>query len=102
MPKVARGDSVDSVTTNHGCTGSTTTNGKSTTVFVNGTGVHRKTDNTVSHPFPPEPPCAPHATTIAVGSTTVFANTLGVARKDDGYTASDVVATGSDNVFAGP
>ena len=102
MPKVARGASVDSVTTNHGCTGSTTTNGKSTTVFVNGTGVHLKTDNTVSHPFPPEPPCAPHAPTIATGSTTVFANNLGVARKGDGYTASDVVASGSANVFAGP
>ena len=102
MPEVARGNSVDSVTTNHGCIGSTTTSGMSGDVIINGTGVHRKTDATVSHAYPPEPPCAPHTPTIATGSTTVFANNLGVARKGDDYTASDVVASGSANVFAGP
>ena len=102
MSAVARGNSVDSVTTNHGCVGSTTTDGMSSDVIINGTGVHRKDDATVSHAFPPNPPCAPHAPVIATGSTSVFANGLGVARVGDGYTSSDVVATGSADVFAGP
>jgi len=102
MPAVARGNSVDSVTTNHSCIGSTTTSGMSDDVIINGTGVHRKTDATVSHAYPPNPPCAPHAPVIAIGSTSVFANGLGVARVGDSYTASDVVATGSVDVFAGP
>tara|TARA_B100000809_G_C15009168_1_gene484295 strand:+ start:85 stop:393 length:309 start_codon:yes stop_codon:yes gene_type:complete len=102
MPAVARGNSVDSVTTNHGCTGSTTTSGLSDDVIINGTGVHRQTDATVPHPYPPNPPCAPHAPVIATGSTSVFANGLGVARVGDNYTSSDEVATGSVDVFAGP
>ena len=101
MPAVARGNSVDSVTTNHDCTGSTTTSGMSDDVIINGTGVHRKTDATVPHPYPPNPPCAPHAPVIATGSTSVFANGLGVARVGDSYTSSDEVATGSADVFAG-
>ena len=106
MPAVARGNSVDSVTTNHDCTGSTTTSGMSEDVIINGTGVHRDGDATVPHGYPPNPPCAPHAPVIAEGSTSVFANGKGVARVGDDYTASDKVSTasgnGSPDVFAGP
>ena len=34
MPKVARGDTQDTVTTNHDCTGSSTTAGKSSDVIA--------------------------------------------------------------------
>ena len=41
--------------------------------------------------------------TLALGSTSVFANGKGVGRVGDGYSGvSDVIATGSANVFAGP
>ena len=101
MPEVARGDSVDSVTTNHGCTGSTTTNGKSTTVFVNGIGVSRQGDNNTTHLLPGSP-CPSHAAPIATGSTTVFVNGDGAGRVGDSISGCTSVAAGSENVFAGP
>ena len=104
MAKVARGDSDDSVDCNHPCLGTTTTDGMSSNVFVNGTGVHRQDDASVTHLSGADSPicAATHTPTIAVGSTTVFANNKGVARKDEAYNASDTVASGSDTVFAGP
>ena len=102
MPAVARGDGEDTVATNHGCVGSTFTDGMSSDVFVNGTGIHRQDDDNASHAFPPDPPCTPHTTAITTGSTTVFANYKGVARVDDAYSAGETVSSGSDNVNAGP
>ena len=51
MAAVARGDEDDDVTTNHDCSGTTKTDGMSADVLVNGTGVHRKDDATVPHPY---------------------------------------------------
>ena len=103
MAAVARGDEDDDVTTNHDCTGTTKTDGMSVDVIVNGTGVHRQDDATVPHPYPPNPPCANHTPTLALGSTSVYANGKGVGRVGDGYSGvSDVIATGSVSVFAGP
>lgn len=101
MPAVSRGDSVDTVTTNHDCVVTTTTSGMSGTVKVEGTGVHRKGDSTVAHGIG-APTCPNHSPSIKTGSTTVFANGMGVARVGDGYTdATDIVQTGSISVFAG-
>jgi uncharacterized Zn-binding protein involved in type VI secretion len=100
MPAVARGSAEDTVTTNHGCTTTTTTEGKSGDVFVNGTGVHRQSDENTSHTYSPDG-CPSHQTAISVGSTTVFANNLGIARIGDLYDGGEEVSSGSLNVFAG-
>ena len=104
MPKVARGDSEDTVDCNHPCLGTTTTNGMSSDVIVEGTGVHREGDDTVTHVSGADSPICvtTHAPVIDEGSTTVFANGKGVARIGDDYTASDTVASGANSVFAGP
>ena len=99
MPKVCRKG--DSLSTGHICTGSTTldTPGQST-VRVNSILVARKTDPTVSHPFPPNPPCAPHVANVNVGSSTVRVAGLPIARVGDSADAG-AMTNGSNNVFAG-
>ena len=99
MPAVCRKG--DSLSTGHICVGSTTlaTPGQSN-VFVNGKLIARKTDSTVSHPFPPNPPCAPHVAKVNVGSSTVFCNGLAVARVGDSADAG-AMTSGSSNVNAG-
>ena len=62
MPGIARGDGRDTVTTEHGCASTTTTNLCSTTVFVDGIGVARVGDRYSG--------CG-H---ISTGSETVFAD----------------------------
>ena len=49
MPGIARGDGRDTVVTEHGCASTTTTNLCSTTVFVDGIGVHRLNDLILNH-----------------------------------------------------
>ena len=105
MPAVARGNSVDSVDCNHPCLGTTTTSGMSGTVIVEGTGVHREDDATVTHLSGADSPIcvATHTPTVEEGSTTVFANGKGVARIGDGYSGvNDTVASGAPTVLAGP
>lgn len=103
MPAVARGNTQDTVTTNHGCTGASTTAGLSSDVIVGGYGVHRQDDASTPHAYPPDPPCANHTPTLATGSTSVFANGKGIARVGDGYSSvSDVVGSGYATVIAGP
>ena len=99
MPAVCRKG--DSLSTGHICVGSTTlaTPGQSN-VFVNGKLMARKTDSTVSHPFPPNPPCAPHVAKVNVGSSTVFCNGLAVPRLGDSADAG-AMTSGSSNVNAG-
>lgn len=101
MPAVARGGTIDSVATNHLCDTTTTTEGMSTDVFVNGTGVHRDTDKNTSHTFPPTDTCPSHQTAIDSPSETVFANGLGVARVGDTYGGGEEVSSGSEDVFSG-
>ena len=98
MPKVSRKG--DSLSTGHGCTGTTTldTPGQGT-CFANSILIARVSDPTVSHPFPPLPPCAPHVANVNVGSPNVFVESLAVARIGDSADSGNMTS-GSGNVFA--
>ena len=99
MPAVSRKG--DTLSTGHACTGTTTldTPGQGT-VFANSILIARQTDPTVSHPFPPAPPCAPHVANVNVGSSTVFVCGLPIARIGDSTDAGQMTK-GSSNVFSG-
>ena len=99
MPAVSRKG--DTLSTGHACTGTTTLNtpGQST-VFANSILIARVTDPTVSHPFPPLPPCAPHVATVNAGSSTVRVHGIPVARIGDSADSGAMTA-GSSNVFSG-
>ena len=98
MPAVSRKG--DSLTTGHICTSTTTldTPGQST-VFANSILIARVSDPTVSHPFPPLPPCAPHVANVNAGSPNVFVEGLAVARIGDSADSGNMTS-GSGNVFA--
>ena len=99
MPAVSRQG--DSLTTGHACVGTTTlaTPGQST-VRANSILIARVGDPTVSHPFPPLPPCAPHVATVNAGSPTVRVHGIPVARIGDSADSGAMTA-GSSNVFSG-
>ena len=99
MPAVSRKG--DSLSTGHICAGSTilATPGQST-VRANSILIARVTDKTVSHPFPPLPPCAPHVANVNVGSSTVRVCGLPIARVGDSTDAGQMTK-GSSNVFSG-
>ena len=100
MPKVVREG--DSLTTGHGCDGTTTldtSNQGVNNVYANGILIARITDPTVSHPFPPNPPCAPHVANVNVGSPNVYVVGLKIARLDDSTDAGALIE-GSPTVFA--
>lgn len=99
MPEVSRKG--DSLSTGHGCAGTTTldTPGQGT-VYANGILIARKGDPTVSHPFPPDPPCAPHVANVNAGSGTVFVVGSEIARIGDSADAGNMTG-GSPTVFAG-
>ena len=98
MPAVCRGDLVDldlphcSVPRRNEC---------SLNVFVNGIGISRKDDHNDSHLVPPAV-CPSHTAPIEIGSTTVIINGKGCGRIGDVIAGCTKVATGSENVFAGP
>ena len=98
MPAVSRKG--DELTTGHICATTTTldTPGQGT-CFANSILIARKTDSTVSHPFPPAPPCVPHSTNLSAASTTVFVNSLGISRIGDSYSCGVKLNAGSPNVF---
>ena len=98
MPAVSRKG--DSLTTGHICTSTTTldTPGQGT-CLANSILIARVSDPTVSHPFPPLPPCAPHVANVNAGSPNVFVEGLAVARIGDS-TDAGALTTGSGNVFA--
>ena len=98
MPAVSRKG--DESTTGHICATTTTldTPGQGT-CFANSILIARKTDSTVSHPFPPAPPCVPHTATVGAGSPNVFVEGLAVARIGDSADAGNMTQ-GSGNVFA--
>ena len=91
----------DSLSTGHGCAGSTVldTPGQGT-VYANGILVARVTDLTVSHAFPPSPPCAPHVAPVNAGAPNVWAVGKQVARISDSVDAGSMTG-GSGTVFAG-
>lgn len=91
----------DSLSTGHACAGTTTIASSATdgTVHANGIDVIVVGAPTVSHPFPPLPPCAPHVANLNEGSPNVFINGIAVGRIDDGADAG-AMTSGSGNVFA--
>jgi len=98
MPAVSRKG--DSLSTGHICASTTTldTPGQGT-CFANSILIARVGDPTVSHPFPPAPPCAPHVANVNAGSPNVFVEGLAVARIGDS-TDAGAMTTGSGNVFS--
>ena len=98
MPAVSRKG--DSLSTGHICASTTTldTPGQST-VRANSILIARVSDPTVSHPFPPAPPCAPHVANVNAGSPNVYVEGLAVARIGDS-TDAGAMTSGSGNVFA--
>ncbi len=98
MPAVSRKG--DSLSTGHICASTTTldTPGQGT-CFANSILIARVSDPTVSHPFPPAPPCAPHVANVNAGSPNVFVEGLAVARIGDS-TDAGAMTNGSGNVFA--
>ena len=99
MPAVSRQG--DSLSTGHICVGTTTlaTPGQST-VRANSILIARVGDPTVAHPFPPNPPCAPHVANVNAGSSTVRVHSIAVARVGDSADAG-AMTSGSSNVNAG-
>ena len=98
MPAVCRGDSVDCDVVH--CS-KPQRDQRSDNVKVNGIGISRQGDNNTVHLLPPFP-CPAHAAPIAIGSTTVFINSKGCGRIGDAISGCTSVASGSENVFAGP
>mgnify|MGYP000589680828 FL=1 len=98
MPAVSRKG--DSLSTGHICASTTTldTPGQGT-CFANSILIARVSDPTVSHPFPPAPPCAPHVANVNAGSPNVYVEGLAVARIGDS-TDAGAMTSGSGNVFA--
>ena len=99
MPAICRKG--DSLSTGHICSSTTTldTPGQST-VRANGILIARVGDPTVSHPFPPAPPCAPHVASVNAGSSTVRVVGKFIARIGDSAD-SGAMTSGSSNIFAG-
>lgn len=100
MPQVSRVG--DSLSTGHGCTGTTTIASANTdgTVHANGIDIIVVGAPTVSHPFPPDPPCAPHVANLNAGSSSVFINGIAVGRVGDSADAG-AMTSGSSNVYVG-
>ena len=98
MPAVSRKG--DSLSTGHICASTTTldTPGQGT-CFANSILIARVSDPTVSHPFPPAPPCAPHVANLNAGSPNVFVNSIPVGRIGDSADSGNMTS-GSGNVFA--
>ena len=99
MPAICRKG--DSLSTGHACAGTTILDTpQQSTVRANSILIARQTDPTVSHPFPPLPPCAPHVANVNVGSSTVRVCGLPIARVGDSTDAGQMTK-GSSNVFSG-
>ena len=99
MPGISRKG--DQLTTGHTCSAITTlATPTQSTVRANNILIARKTDKTVSHPFPPAPLCPPHVAMVNKGSSTVRVVGLPVARIDDSADNGQLIK-GSTTVWAG-
>lgn len=98
MPAVARQN--DSFSTGHPCTGVSALTGPSSDVFVNGRGVERRGDPSVTHTIKIGKRCVPHVVPITGGSSTVFVNGRPIARVNDSIDRGAIIS-GSGDVFAG-
>ena len=99
MPAVCRVG--DSLSTGHICASTTTIASSNTdgTVKANGINIIVVGAPTVSHPFPPAPPCAPHVANLNAGSSTVRINGIAIGRIGDSAD-SGAMTSGSSTVFA--
>ena len=99
MPAVCRVG--DSLSTGHICSSTTTIASPATdgTVHAEGLAVIVVGAPTVSHPFPPAPPCAPHVANLNAGSSTVRVNGIAIGRIDDSAD-SGAMTSGAITVFA--
>jgi len=100
MPAVCRVG--DSLSTGHGCSGSTTIASSNTDGSVKADSINIIVVGapTVSHPFPPAPPCAPHVANLNAGSSSVSVNGIAVGRVGDSADAG-AMTSGSPSVSAG-
>lgn len=91
----------DSLSTGHGCAATTTldTPGQSK-VTIEGILAARQGDSTVSHPFPPTPPCVPHVAVVNAGSSKVTIVGSPAARVGDSADAG-AMTSGSGKVSIG-
>ena len=65
------------MSTGHICASTTTLDTPAqSTCFANSILIARVGDPTVSHPFPPLPPCVPHVANVNAGSPNVFVEGL--------------------------
>lgn len=105
MPKVARGNHVDSVasatgsSTNCAAALTTSTNECSPNVFSLGTGVVREGDKVTEHN---KTGCTPESPGLSSYSPNVFANGKHLGRLGDNYAGdgSNTITSGSSTVFA--
>jgi uncharacterized Zn-binding protein involved in type VI secretion len=98
MPAIARIG--DTISTGHGCDGTTTLTGPSSDVFVDGLGVEREGDPTVVHRLTGRNCSVSHTAAVNAGSATVFVNGKPIARVGDSADAG-AITSGSSTVFAG-
>jgi len=97
---VARGDGQDTVTTNHCCQGTTTTDECSSDVIVEGYGVVRIGDDDTSHLLCTDP-CGPsHTVALSSSSPSVYANGLKIGCETDGYGGEIITSVAQSTVFA--
>ena len=99
MPAVCRVG--DSLSTGHGCDGTTTIASSNTdgTVHANNIDIIVVGAPTVSHLIPAGI-CVPHVANLNAGSSTVFINGIAVGRIGDSADAG-AMSSGSSNVFVG-
>ena len=100
MPAVCRIG--DSLTTGHGCDGTTTLGGSNTdgTVRANSIAITVVGAPTSPHTILAGDICVPHSAQLNAGSSTVFINGKAVGRVGDSADGG-VMTSGSPNVFAG-
>lgn len=100
MPAVCRIG--DSLSTGHGCDGTTTIADSNTdhTVFANGINIIVIGAPTVVHNIPGGSGCVPHTHQLTAGSSSVYINGIAVGRIGDAADSGAMIS-GSGNVFAG-
>jgi uncharacterized Zn-binding protein involved in type VI secretion len=99
MPKIVRIG--DTLSTGHGCDGSTTleSSNQNGTVWANGKLIAVKGALTVSHTLPCGDDCCSHTAVLNSGSSSVFINKIPVGGVGDSCD-SGTMSSGSPNVFA--
>lgn len=91
----------DTLSTGHGCSATTTLNTPpQSKVTIGGILVAIVGTPTVSHPFPPNPPCAPHIAFLNAGSSKVTIGGIPIGRIGDSADAG-AMTTGSAKVSCG-